>query len=443
MNATTRSGSEICRLSQRGLLALGLIEIGVPAIAQMARLLAGRPSDPGRLLQSAAVLAIGLITTLLARLGLACRHARKLAWISAFASVAVVIAGGLFLTRPSHSGDDYAMTGLTLFMLTAVAAVPFRPLQALSLGAGIEALYILLAALAGNGRQSIGGHEIFVGIVAVLSTAVAVILYDQRVSFHKAHQEALRSAEILSSAQTRALLWESAVSVGKMAAALTHELNTPLGALRSAVDTMLVVSGRQATATPEQQERLLSIQAELRRSVRESADRLQQVIARLQRFVDTEKDEIQSANINDLLNDVTILCQEKLGGKIEVRKNLRPLPPLYCRPQQLTAVFSNLLSNAINAVNGNGQIDISTQRVNSQIEVEIRDNGRGMTDEELGTIFDPGFKVTEGRVSTGNWSLFSSRQIVHEHGGEIQIDSAEGKGTKVVVTLPCSLAGSA
>jgi len=54
----------------------------------------------------------------------------------------------------------------------------------------------------------------------------------------------------------------------------------------------------------------------------------------------------------------------------------------------------------------------------------------------LGAIFDPGFKVAGNRVLTGNWSLFSSRQIVREHGGDIHIHSAEGQGTTVSVTLP-------
>ena len=70
------------------------------------------------------------------------------------------------------------------------------------------------------------------------------------------------------------------------------------------------------------------------------------------------------------------------------------------------------------------------------VRVKIQDNGRGMEPSELETIFDPGFKVTAGRVSTGNWSLFSSRQIIFEHGGEIQISSAPGKGTTVQVLLP-------
>ena len=79
---------------------------------------------------------------------------------------------------------------------------------------------------------------------------------------------------------------------------------------------------------------------------------------------------------------------------------------------------------------------VSTQKVDSMARIRFEDNGRGMEGLELETIFDPGFRVTAGRVSTGNWSLFSARQIVFEHGGEIQITSEPGKGTTVDVLLP-------
>jgi signal transduction histidine kinase len=102
----------------------------------------------------------------------------------------------------------------------------------------------------------------------------------------------------------------------------------------------------------------------------------------------------------------------------------------------LTAAFSTLLSNAIQAVNGDGRIAIQTRGRGDEVEVTIRDNGRGMTPEEADTVFDPGFKVAGGRVSSGNWSLFNSRQIVYEHGGDIRMETAPGQGTAMHVTLP-------
>ena len=83
-------------------------------------------------------------------------------------------------------------------------------------------------------------------------------------------------------------------------------------------------------------------------------------------------------------------------------------------------------------------MSLTTRQVRSLAEVTVEDSSRGMSPEELANIFDPAFKVKEGRVSTGNWGLFSSRQIVREHGGDIEIDSTPGKGTRLRVTLPYS-----
>ena len=60
----------------------------------------------------------------------------------------------------------------------------------------------------------------------------------------------------------------------------------------------------------------------------------------------------------------------------------------------------------------------------------------GMSAEQADTIFDPSFKVAEGRVSSGNWSLFNARQIVYEHGGDIRLETATGEGTALHITLP-------
>jgi two-component system, sporulation sensor kinase E len=106
------------------------------------------------------------------------------------------------------------------------------------------------------------------------------------------------------------------------------------------------------------------------------------------------------------------------------------------RPQQITAVFSNLLHNAVDGVGSNGHVWLTTCLADSRVVVTVRDNGGGISAEDLANIFEPAFRVRAGRVSTGNWGLFSCRQIIREHGGEIDIQSAPGQGTTVRVTLP-------
>jgi signal transduction histidine kinase len=162
------------------------------------------------------------------------------------------------------------------------------------------------------------------------------------------------------------------------------------------------------------------------------------VTRRLDRFVALDDADSKPADVNDLLAEVMLLHQEEIAAaRVRLEMDLeRPLPELNCRPQLLRSVFSTLLSNAIQAVNGEGRIGIESMNTPGGIEVTIRDNGRGMAAGEAETMFDPSFKVAEGRVASGNWSLFNSRQIVYEHGGNIRVETAEGRGTAIHVVLP-------
>jgi signal transduction histidine kinase len=102
----------------------------------------------------------------------------------------------------------------------------------------------------------------------------------------------------------------------------------------------------------------------------------------------------------------------------------------------LSAVFANLLRNAVQSIDGQGRVVVSSRASDGAIEVRVEDNGPGLGAEELGRIFDPGFRVSGSRVGTGDWSLFGSRQVVQDHGGDIGVESGPGKGTVVIVRLP-------
>jgi len=232
-------------------------------------------------------------------------------------------------------------------------------------------------------------------------------------------------------------LQENATLMGRFAAALSHELNSPLAALKSALQSSAALAERRSTLPPEKCSRVDEIEAQLRRTVAESAERLNQVVLRMQRFTNLDRKETLSVDLNSLLKDVVGLLESetKRGARLEL--GLQPLPPIVVRPQQMSAVFLSLLNNALEETNGSKRVSLLTRLVNSRVEVSIQDDGKGMTAEDLACIFDPVFRVRGGRVSTGNWSLFSSRQIVQEHGGQIEIHSSPGQGTLARVTLPC------
>jgi signal transduction histidine kinase len=435
--------AEIQRLSHIGLQVVGGIEIAVSTFMALAYILL-KP-DPElmhlRLLQASWVIVIGIVTLAVSRIRSLYRVARQCAMVSGIATAAVLIWFMLLMTAFDPTSDDFIPGQITLITLVAVAAIPLRPTDMMVFGFFAESVYVILA-LAAQEFKDVGAgvdalYVLYVFMLTCLAAVLTGVIYSQRRNAYEWHLSTLRAAEDLRLAEARNLLSQNAASVGRLAAALSHELNSPIGALVSGVDTLLLLASRQATSGPSEQQRLVVLQNELRKSIKQSTDRLKDLVARMQRFTNLDKAEVQSANINDILGDVAALLEPRYKGKAQLEMDLHPVPTLVCRPQQLSAVFSNLLGNAIEALNGNGKVVVSTRRKDQNVEVEIRDNGRGLDPDAISTIFDPGFKVTQGRVSTGNWNMFSSRQIIREHGGDIHIDSKVGEGTRVSVVLPC------
>jgi signal transduction histidine kinase len=345
----------------------------------------------------------------------------------AWCIAAAAAAGVLCVPLPA----PYVLGAVTLLVLTAVALVPFRPWHTAALGCAVEIVYFLSAqweiSSLDAGRS---GYYIFFGLLTAVATAITASRHARRNAWIAARQEAIRAAEALTGAQLRAQLAENAISIGKMAAALSHEINSPLGALRSSIETLVAIAARK-TDVPEPVRELIA-------GIQQSAARIDEVAHRLRRFESLEEADLKSANLNEILMDVTQMHEAEIQ-KRKVRVDFdfeRSLPMLSCRPQLLTAAFSSVLLNAIQAVNGDGNVGISTHLRELEVEVVIRDNGRGMPPEQVDTMFEPSFKVNGERISSGNWSLFNARQIVYEHGGAITVETTEGSGTSVHVLLP-------
>ena len=142
-------------------------------------------------------------------------------------------------------------------------------------------------------------------------------------------------------------------------------------------------------------------------------------------------------DLNELCSDtVEFLGSELKNAKVEL--HLAPLPGIKCRPQQISAVLANLIRNASSALesSGNGRIEVVSEAKAERLVVEVKDNGRGIEAERLGTLFEPAFRVHRGRVATTNWGLFISSSIAAEHGGSLEIESTLGSGTTARLSLP-------
>ena len=365
------------------------------------------------------LLLLAAITFGMASLLLLYPYNRLLAGVSSCAAAVIAMRSML-----AGVTGDYALGTATFLMLAAVTAVPLLPVQCLAMGA------IVFAASLGC------GHLLFFAMLGLASASISATLYAQRRMHYRLYLDTLQTMLELREFQSQAMRAESSGTMMRLTAALAHELSSPIGALSSGIETLLSVSARQAQAPPEGQQRLLGIQAEVLRSLRDSLERLRKIVNRIQRLTNLDEAVTQQANLNDLVNEAVGLMKPQSPQGTRFDLDLGPVPDVTCRPQRLIAVLCNLLSNSIQALNGEGRIAVSTALRDSLLELKVEDNGRGIPAEQLAHIFDPRFLVADGRVSTGNWSLFTSRQYIKEHGGDIRIQSLEGKGTTVCLTLP-------
>ncbi len=432
---------ELERQSVTGMQVIGWVNIGTAAFLTLARfVVAPDPATlPMRLFEGSAIVLLGIAMLLGARSAYAQTRARQLGIAGGFITATVLIWFSLCMCEMAANADDFIPGQVTLVLLVGIAALPLKPLHTFFLGMAMLGSYwsaaLLSEYLALRHASLEPTYALFIVTLTLLGAALTAIVYEQRRQNYQRHQTEVGFERELKEAQRRMLLSENAASLGRLAAALSHELNSPIGALKSAVDTMLLLSARQSVA-PLDEKRFVALLRDLRNTIQESSDRLSSIVTRMQRIANLDRSEVQRVRLNELLGDVIALCDSRYKGRATLETDLKEVPPLVCKPQQLSAVFRNILNNSVDALNGTGKIRVSARSTDGEIEVKIADSGRGMTQDEVDNVFDPGFRVSADRVGTGNWSMFSSRQVIHEHGGEIRIHSAPGEGTTVKVTFP-------
>ena len=404
---------ELSQLSAIGLRAIGFIGLFAPILIFASAMLLSPSRPPIYVWRTLALTAIGAVATHLSFKASVRPFARLLGALAGYMIVITLVVTSIAISREFPDEDHHLPGNITLAMLICIAALPLKPLQTLALGLSITAsnsVVVFMAPWFSDFPGSDPLHVISNLAVTFICTALTAVIYAQRSSAYRSRQQVLRSFEDLRLAQARLLLSETAASLETL---------------------VLLYKKRQGS----DETKLAGIFDSLARTALESCQRLKELVARMQRFTHLDRAEEQVADINELLRDTIGLLQSELNQRAEVTLNLKPLPRLKCKPQQLSAVFLHLLRNAIAHLEENGKISVSSVQSGAEIAIQVCDSGQGIAAERLPHLFEPTLTVRGGRVTTSNWGLFTSRSIILEHGGQIRIESTEGKGTTVTVTL--------
>ncbi|MDY6988067.1 MAG: response regulator [Thermodesulfobacteriota bacterium] len=271
-------------------------------------------------------------------------------------------------------------------------------------------------------------------------------------------------------AQAQLLQSEKMASVGQLAAGVAHEINNPAGFVSSNLRTLsdyqkdivglmkeykkLVEELEDRTADNglppsviEQTKRILGLEKEidveflledimdLIGDCKEGTSRIKKIVLDLKDFAHPGEDKVQSADINKGIESTLNVIWNELKYKAKVAKEYGDLPLVKCYAHQLNQVFMNLLVNAAQAMEKQGEIKISTRADNGYVEIDISDNGTGIPEENLSRIFDPFFTTKDVGKGTG-LGLNMAYNIIKKHEGTIDVESTVGRGTTFSIRIP-------
>jgi len=266
--------------------------------------------------------------------------------------------------------------------------------------------------------------------------------------------------QTLKETQFQLVQSEKMASLGQLVAGIAHELNNPISFVYanmkelenylSEIDKILTTIKSQIALNRDKKSSLVDngefhgnddidfIQRDIKDLIRESLEgshRMKDVVQNLKNFSRLDEAEIKQVDIHQGLESTLMLLNNEIKNRITIHKNYGKIPLVECQPGHINQVFMNILINAIQAIENKGNIWISTKTANEKVEIEIRDNGRGIPENIRNKIFDPFFTTKPVGEGTG-LGLSISYGIIERHGGTIDLKSEAGKGTTFIVNLP-------
>ncbi|MDI6753817.1 MAG: cache domain-containing protein [Thermodesulfobacteriota bacterium] len=227
--------------------------------------------------------------------------------------------------------------------------------------------------------------------------------------------------------QSQLMQSEKLASLGRLASGVAHEINSPLTGILTFSHLLM----RKLKDNPE-------LQKELELIVRETT-RVSIIVRGLLDFARESKPQKRPCNINELiLHTLTLIERQSVFQNIRIMKNLDPqIPMILLDTNQIQQVFMNILLNAADAMPAGGALNITTFLVpeDSFMQIKFTDTGCGIPEKNLNKIFDPFFTTKADKKGTG-LGLAVSYGIIDRHCGQIEVQSAEGKGTTFIIKLP-------
>lgn len=212
--------------------------------------------------------------------------------------------------------------------------------------------------------------------------------------------------------------------MGRLLASLAHEINNPLQAISSCVDLI----SEYPVSEKETQQYL--------KSVKDEINRLNQISRRILDFSRPAKTALEKTDICKVVEQTLKISRKQIEhAKISIHANIpENLPKVIASPDELGQVILNLMINAVESMPNGGMIAIKAVELDGQVEISIRDTGKGIPESQLAYIFDPFFSTKEEGSGLG---LAISYKIIERFGGKLIAESILEQGSVFSIRLPC------
>lgn len=215
-------------------------------------------------------------------------------------------------------------------------------------------------------------------------------------------------------------------ALGNLAAGIAHDVRNPLNAIKllsSHAATMLEENGHPAEKSMK--------------TISKEVDRLEEIVSSFLSLARESEMHRELTEIDVLVGECIRLFQKEAETRgIRLIQDLRTSGlQLHVDAKQCTRAILNVLMNALDACPPGGRVRVFSRRTESKCEIEIRDDGPGISKEVMETVFDPYFTTKPGGTGLG---LSITRSIIEEHGGTVELSTSTGQGCQVLITFPAS-----
>ncbi|MEH6347942.1 MAG: ATP-binding protein [Bermanella sp.] len=277
----------------------------------------------------------------------------------------------------------------------------------------------------------------------------------------ESYQEIKSSHEKLKQAQSQLVQSEKMASLGQLAAGVAHEINNPIGFVMSNVDTLKEYAqslqeyfelSQQYILEPhetiekqiinlDEKQDFKFILTDIHELIGESVGglkRVKDIVANLKSFARADEEQTDLFQVNDCIEKIVKVVWNELKYHVTLHKQLEEqLPEINGHEGQIGQVIMNILVNAAQSMEAEGDIHIQTHKRDEHIVIDIKDTGKGMSQSVQDKIFDP-FFTTKGVSEGTGLGLSISYGIIDSHGGTIGVESVEGQGTCFSIALPAA-----